>query len=428
MACFRPADTAEAIKLLLWKEFELSRLCAGWMPAVPRFGCKAKLARLQYIHSRDMKLLHGRANELPGGLPAKAWVPEAVRELYASASLAPSVAAFFAGYGLLLEDLLQSYDKLGRDVDPILDAPTLDVLDIAGLKRRELAWVREQTREFLATEDGAASSLPDWERYVARLLELGKELGRDGSVPPALRWPAPFPAEPVGPVPVQSALDPRFPPYVFTEGKKPYEDPDASPLYDSVKQMHYINATEMSAAENLAYMYYAVQHFPLEFYYDLSRHLWDESRHAAMGVRRLRQLGYPTERFRYFVGGPGKDVGAEWYADMYASLTMVAEPCSFLKKRKSIPAFEAFGDELSAAHVEFDMADEQMHVNFGKKWGPELFKTYKNDLVTAQELAAKARLRRLQARGLTAEEEQAVLKDFPAFCGFTTNELNYEKY
>jgi uncharacterized ferritin-like protein (DUF455 family) len=203
-----------------------------------------------------------------------------------------------------------------------------------------------------------------------------------------------------------------------------------SPLFDSVKQMHFINATEMGAAENLAYMYYAVQNMPLAFFYDLARHLWDEVRHFQMGVRRLRQLGFATEQFKYFRGGPNReDVEEAWYADMYANLTMVAEPCSFIKKRKSAEAFWQFGDALSAIHCEYDMVDERMHVDFGKKWGPELYKRIEGDLMTAQKMSERARLKRIQIlNAVTEEEVERTIRNFPAFCGFSTSELNYGNY
>ncbi|MNI58501.1 hypothetical protein D3C73_1136140 [compost metagenome] len=242
-------------------------------------------------------------------------------------------------------------------------------------------------------------------------------------------WPTHPCDNPAGPIPAEAATDPAFPIYVPKSNKrmKNYTDPTMSPLIDSVKQMHYINATEMSAAESLAYLYYGVQHMPLTFYYDLARHLWDEVRHCLMGIRRLKQLGFATEDFKYFQVMPGKDIAAEWFPDMYASLTMVAEPCSFLKKRKAAQSFWEFGDTLSAVQVEFDMADERMHVDFGKTWGPELYKQI-NQMVTAKELSERARTRRLTQMDVPASEIKQVTKNFPAFCGFTTSELNYSNY
>ncbi|WP_135550403.1 DUF455 family protein [Paenibacillus cymbidii] len=417
---YEPADTAFALKRLLWHEFELSRMTAGWMPAATVFETKTKLARLSYLHIRDMRMLNERIEELPGGLSAKERTPEPVRELYERAALAPDEASFFAGYELLFGALVKRYEALALHIDPVLDAPTGDILDIVLLKRKELAWIKEQARF------AGNGTFAEWKPYVAEL--RGAIDGGFGELPDAPVWPAVPDAEPAGPVPIAASCDPRFPLYEHAATRKMYADPEASPLTGSVKQMHYINATEISAAENLAYMFYAIQGMPREFYYDLSRHMWDEARHSVMGVRRVKQLGFRTEDFRYYQGGPGHDADESWYADMYASLTMVAEPCSFLKKRKSAVAFRQFGDALSAAHVEFDMADEQMHVNFGKKWGPELFKTFKNDLVTAQEMAKKTRIRRLERFGLGEQEEADVLKNFPAFCGFTTTELQYDKY
>ncbi|MGO4497854.1 DUF455 family protein [Paenibacillus sp. 2RAB27] len=281
--------------------------------------------------------------------------------------------------------------------------------------------MRKQFQFVPSESDQRRQIFQDWKLYVSNLWHAYSS---------RQVWPPAPGAPPAGPVPAEGKLDPRFPHYSHKpdQYKKAYSDPGMSPLQDSIQQMHYINATEMSAAESLSYLYYAVQNMPLAFYFDLARHLWDETRHFAMGVRRLFQLGYSLDQFQFFKSGPGKQVEDSWYADMYASLTMVAEPCSFIKKRKAAEAFWEFGDALSAIHCEFDMVDERMHVDFGKRWGPELFKTLKNDLITAQKLSERARLIRLEYLDVPLEERQQIAMNFPAFCGFSTVELSYSKY
>lgn len=298
----------------------------------------------------------------------------------------------------------------------------MDVLDLLLIKKQELLTTLRKQFQFVPSEsDQRRQIFQDWKLYVSNLWHAYSS---------RQVWPPAPGAPPAGPVPAEGKLDPRFPHYSHKpdQYKKAYSDPGMSPLQDSIQQMHYINATEMSAAESLSYLYYAVQNMPLAFYFDLARHLWDETRHFAMGVRRLFQLGYSLDQFQFFKSGPGKQVEDSWYADMYASLTMVAEPCSFIKKRKAAEAFWEFGDALSAIHCEFDMVDERMHVDFGKRWGPELFKTLKNDLITAQKLSERARLIRLEYLDVPLEERQQIAMNFPAFCGFSTVELSYSKY
>ncbi|NOU69441.1 DUF455 family protein [Paenibacillus sp. LMG 31461] len=418
----RPQDTAKLLKELVWNCFELSRLAFGWMPALEDYELKIQLGRFGYLHAMHVKQLSERIAELPDKLGFKERSPQALRELYERGSLAPNSETFFYSYFVFVRNLYDRIEELSLRLDTILDAPTMDVLDLLLMKKQELLTTLRKQFQFVPSEsDQRRQIFQDWKLYVSNLWHAYSS---------RQVWPPAPGVPPAGPVPAEGKLDPRFPHYSHKpdQYKKAYSDPGMSPLQDSIQQMHYINATEMSAAESLSYLYYAVQNMPLAFYFDLARHLWDETRHFAMGVRRLLQLGYSLDQFQFFKSGPGKQVEDSWYADMYASLTMVAEPCSFIKKRKAAEAFWEFGDALSAIHCEFDMVDERMHVDFGKRWGHELFKTLKNDLITAQKLSERARLIRLEYLDVPLEERQQIAKNFPAFCGFSTVELSYSKY
>ncbi|WJH33404.1 DUF455 family protein [Paenibacillus sp. CC-CFT747] len=213
----------------------------------------------------------------------------------------------------------------------------------------------------------------------------------------------------------------------LTKYKSAMFDPQ-SPTYDSVKHMVFINASEMSAAESLCYLYYGVQGMPADFYMDVARHTWDEIRHSQMGVRRLKQWGYRTEDFAWHPPTiPTPETMQQVFPEFYSSLTMVMEPCSFIKKRKSITAFMEHGDPLSSIQSEYDIADERLHVGFGQKWGAKLYE-HTGDFVTAGKVAETVKRSHLVKMGYTQEQIDQVLKSFPEFCGFATMDLNYAKY
>ncbi|MFE5321601.1 DUF455 family protein [Paenibacillus sp. NPDC056579] len=430
----RPIDTAKRLKQLMWCEFELSRAAFGWLPAVPDYEAKTRLARYGYVHNQNMKHLYDRLNELPGTLNEKNGTPPLIREAFERMSMASNAAAFFTGYAFVLRQLFAEYESLRLRLDSILDAPTADKLKIIDIERNGMIeWASGQSL-FADTEDNVSREhAAQWNEYVTVVWLLFRQALEQGTDVSDIRWPVHPTDQPAGPVPTRASLDPKFPVYQSNANyKKAYEDPDLSPLRNSIKQMHYINATEIGAAEQLCYFYYGVQHMPLQFYFDAARHLWDEVRHSQMGVRRLEQMGYSTEQFKFFqvsIDSAIDDLKAEYFPDMYSSLTMVAEPCSFIKKRKSAEMFWKFGDALSAIHCEFDMVDERMHVDFGKKWGPELYKQI-NDPITAQEMSERTRARRLEQLGAatTPEQIKQIIKNFPGFCGLSTIELEYSTY
>ncbi|MDP5274793.1 DUF455 family protein [Chengkuizengella axinellae] len=431
----RPIDTASLLKNFMWQEFELSRMGFGWLLGVPDYDNKSRLGRYGYIHSKNSKCLYERVKELPGNLKESQGTPPLIEHVYERLSLAPSDIAFYISYDFILKNLDMQYAKLRDKLDPILDAPTIDQLNIVFMERKEIKeWLHQQI-QFAHIENSVTLEENDrWLTYIKEVWQLFMEGLNADKLPTQINWPEHPTQQPVGPAPAESAWNAEELP-IYTTPEHPvknYSDPDMSPLHDSIKQMHYINATEIGAAQMLCYLYYGVRKMPLAFYYDLARHLWDEVRHSQMGFRRLEQMGYSTQQFKFPSGSPGKDLeklAKEWFPDMYCRLTMIGEPCSFIKKRKSAEKFWEYGDDLSAIHCEFDMADERMHVDYGKKWGPELYKQI-NDLIQSAEMAQRMKMRRLEELGAAAtkEEREKIAKNFPAFCGFSTMELNYEKY
>lgn len=423
----RPIEMAERLKKAFWIEFELSRMAIGWVPAAPDWEWKGELCRLGYLHTEHMKLLQNRINELPGGgVNAKSWTPDDISELMVDMSLAPGFAEFAYAYKTIVSQLFAYYDWLGDALDPILEAPTADVLRHIEIDRKTIVgWAEPHVKFAYYDEPDARKRYDSWRRFIdrqVRALPLAK-----GAPEAAVVWEDRLAYEPAGPVPSTPAFDPKYPLVDLTKYKSAMFDPK-SPTYDSVKHMVFINASEMSATESLTYLYYGVQRMPIDFYYDIARHTWDESRHSAMGVRRLKQMGYRTEDFSWHPSTAlTPDQLERTFPEFYSSLTMVMEPCSFIKKRKSIDAFQKHGDALSALQSEYDIADERLHVNFGKKWGAKLFEQI-SDFETAATVAEKAKRLHLQKMGYAKEEIDGVLNSFPEFCGFATMDLNYDKY
>lgn len=425
---FRPTDTGDALKHLMWQELEMSRMAAGWVPALLKYEDKTRLARHSYVHNRHMKALHERIRELPVALSERDWSPALTEEAFERISLAPDEPCFLIGYQLLVTDLYRQYDELQQKLDPILDAPTLDNLRIIMADRPEVTeWAKERARFEHLPNTPRAEQRDQWEAYVIKVIELFAHASRNGLDARDVPWPSHPAGRPAGPVPDVAVREARFPEYARKPGMI-YADPEQSPLHDHTRQMMFIHANELGPAESLAYLYYGVKRMPLPFYYDLARHMWDEFRHSQMGMRRLQQFGFKTEDFQWYKTRPLKGDVKTGFADFFSHLTMVGESCSFSKKRKAGEAFWKFGDELSAVQMEFDITDERMHVDFGTRWGPELYKQV-GEIVTAKTMARKARERRLrELDAVSPEEFEKMADNFPAFCDLHRSALNLENY
>ncbi len=107
---------------------------------------------------------------------------------------------------------------------------------------------------------------------------------------------------------------------------------------------------------------------PWDFYFDLSRHLWDESRHAMFGEKKLADLGLTAAQ---------AGLSTKAYAmrqtltplDRYAALA-TQEADAFPGKHVGLKDAVAHGDRVSAMAWSYDIADETQHVRFGNKWIP----------------------------------------------------------
>ena len=91
---------------------------------------------------------------------------------------------------------------------------------------------------------------------------------------------------------------------------------------------------EMQAAETLGSTLWEAEGMPWEFYYDLSRHCYDEERHSLLGETRLAELGHHPSDFQHMVGNYA------WRqlvdpARRYCILTEIIEAGSFAYKHKT---------------------------------------------------------------------------------------------
>lgn len=137
---------------------------------------------------------------------------------------------------------------------------------------------------------------------------------------------------------------------------------------------------EMDAAEYIPTILYEIKDMPWEFYYDVSRHTWDEARHSEFGYQLLKQMDFDPNDF---------EVNASTYMttmklaphERYAAVTYIYEPGSFQVKPNYLERLsnEISSEDWVAELLRFDLADETNHVRYGKKWVGKLIEHYKDE-------------------------------------------------
>jgi hypothetical protein len=140
-------------------------------------------------------------------------------------------------------------------------------------------------------------------------------------------------------------------------------------------------------------------HFmPWEWHHDISRHLWDESRHSLSGYSRLLDWGISLNEVGHLWGdattlrhdestpliqkmvdpflsveemtlhGSPKPMGAAELYESVFTVGLVAETGHFAVKNESYQDFRDGADFESAEMMLFDIIDETAHVQYAHRW------------------------------------------------------------
>ncbi|WP_127579884.1 DUF455 family protein [Paenibacillus koleovorans] len=423
----RVSDQITLVNRMVFLEWASARVIAGWVPAASEFEWKQQMTYYMWQNMTIADKLKTRKEELSGN--SKILIPSAgFEQLVQNAARADGFPAFLGGWFLeLTKGAVEAYERYAEALDPIFDAPTLEILnEVIPKKRAQVAWANGLVHDMVKDREVLAS-VERWRHYVrAYTRHIGGvdvRLEADGKPQPVC--------------PVQEAYGPapkkRSRP-AWLKVQEGFEPPEE--VVDNLKIFMWHYMTEIQVCDPMCYIFYGMDDMPFEFYVDFSRHIWDEVRHHLMGVRRLRQMGYNIHDFPI----PYGEDATQELENYYTELTMIGETCSFTRKKKSLEAYYAKGDILSGMTAEIDIVDERMHVRFGKKWIPVIYKTKFNDSRTLDEIVRSVmdRWMNLDDTGLGKHQgnpelakltsgERKSITHF-AFCGkIEFKNLNFEK-
>jgi uncharacterized ferritin-like protein (DUF455 family) len=357
----RIPEQIQMLNRLIFLEWTSARIIAGWVPAAKEFEWKGELCHFIWQNMQIANNLRIRKEELTGH--NKITIPsERLLTFIQDVSRADSFPAFIAGWFLEVQkDQLSIYDRFSEVLDPIFDAPTLELLeDIVPKKRKQLEWAQRIIHDAV-NDQKVLQQVQRWRNYTK--VYLSHLQGLDEHAIQTIEKPE-FPnIEPYGPAPKKRAK----PDWLKTTSLD--QPPEKFAHTMKIFMWHY--ATEIEVVDLLCYLLFGAKEMPFEFYVDLSRHAWDEYRHHQMGYRRLKQWGYRKEDIPLYYTS---DAITE-LEKFYSGLTMIGESCSFSRKKKSMKSFYEKGDIISGMTAEIDIIDERNHVNYGKKWITTLLET-----------------------------------------------------
>ena len=343
---------------------ELARVQAGFVPSLAVWAQRKELPGLIFRSMRRIQDLRIRGREL-GVSFAEMHLSNAVagRNLLEVLCAAPSAASFIqtaliAAPKILVEAI---HDYLKRN-DPLYDLPSVALLEadrdelLAQIQWGEAALVA-LAKDGLQPDAGFAA------RVAAQLPALPSAL-REHT---AKNIAAVTQGRKIGALPLPDSILPQG--FTYLEfGPTPVSP--GSPYVDRARYRAINFLQEVQAADSCASLLFDTPDMPWDFYFDLSRHMWDEARHSMFGERKLIDVGSTAA-----VAG----LSSKAYAmrqtltphDRYAALT-TQEADAFPGKHAGLKDAVANHDSVSAMAWSYDIADETQHVRFGTKWLPVL--------------------------------------------------------
>jgi len=402
-----------------WQYLEKAthRLICGWGRDVAPWFDKSAIHRHVWDQAECVRRLRERVAQFPGGKP-DAPVSPRLEQVANTVLLAPSFHDALDGiYEILLKALLTAYGEYSTHAHPVHDAPTIALLhEINQIKSQEFLWYRDFRRRHPHT------TTPAYRAAVERLI------ADCGGFHAAL----PLDPDEAGAQPAGARTDFKY--AKFSARAEPIK-----PRHDFMEYIRVDFPTSIEARRlfwGFGYMLeknlpddqlrwiYDGHFMPWEWHHDISRHLWDESRHGDSGYSRLRdfgidfdEVGFPSyeqadriqllEEVAKREGRPIEEVFKEYpkylepvraehmtRAQIYEAVFMiglVAETGHFVVKQEGYQDFKEGKDLESAEMMLFDIIDETAHVVYAHKWLPLLGELCGVDNSDYRERAAKIR-------------------------------------
>ena len=412
----RRAKTVDRLKDWQYIERSLHRMIAGWGRHFCEWNDITACHRHVWEHSECVRRLRERLGQFPGAAQnLDAPVSPHLEELCNTVLLAPSFEDALSGiYQILSGALCKSYQFYAASAHPIHDAPTIATLhEVIGFHEQMRLWLRDYRRRHPHTVDADYKAAIEAQlQNCGDLLEaLPLQNGETGAqmvgVVTDFRLPA-SPGRPAGSLPA-----PAIKPYLSVDFQDSIE---ARRLFWA-----YAYLLEMNLAMDQLRWIYDGHTMPWEFLQDVSRHLWDESRHGDSGHSRLLDfgisipdIGFPPYEISNGEHSAEKKAGLSIHSpanpsnstapsgaiepmtarelyDAVFFIGMVAETGHFVVKRQAYDDFLQGGDLESAEMMLFDIIDETTHVQYAHRWLPLLAERAGVDNSDYRERGAKIR-------------------------------------
>ncbi len=316
-------------------------------------------------HAQALRTRVGEMREPPLGLEE---IPhEGLRIFFDEILAAPTTESLLLG---IYEKAIPALDKAlanhREDTNPLVDAPTIRVLRFARLELADMVEFGRNTLGCLVEEKHRQEFRAWLDDLDASLTAAG---GVDGTQTqgktPARRFSTkPFVYDRI------PQRDERFQD-LWNQGvnAESFIYNEAMPAKPKVLMMLFKRLREIDVPEMMASIIIETKGKPWEYYRDMSRQLWDESRHAIMGEVGFAALGVDWTKARITFNWSYRLNTECKPLERHAVLYFIEQ--GLMTKTGKRYEWEVACDSgvpLAATFQDYDWADEVLHAQLGRAW------------------------------------------------------------
>jgi hypothetical protein len=269
-------------------------------------------------------------------------------------------------YEVLKPACVEAFNEHLAQSSPITDYPTRRLIQFAlEEENAQIEWGSKAIAALLSRSDAAMAERQQagWRKHLHGFLAAAGHINGDRPREEAAVPVSRGGAQDISQVPRRDA---RFKHVWRSRGVVP---PASRPVHERLWWMMNVRLQEMHVAELVASVIAEWRDQPWEFYNDLARHLWDETRHCMLGEVAFATQGIDFATIPTHVGFAEYPNTQLAPVDRYAFLWGIEQGLmAKTGKQAEVALAKAGGDELATVFQDFDWADEVLHAQIGRKW------------------------------------------------------------
>lgn len=361
------------LKRYIYIEAQLNQIFAAHIAHVPEWEVKCAAGLHLWLDAEHSTMLRKRVTEMREPPLHLDRVPdERLEAFFQELIRSESTLELMVGiYGVAKRELIRALRKHLAETNPLMDQPTCRVLKFILLEEEEmLAW-GEQAIAALARNDEDHLTAGKWQKHLTEFLTAAGGFPGDLALPEEEIATSPRSDGKPYVMKLEPRRDARFIDiYNGSANLNEYSNDEQLPLDERTYALIYRRLREMNVPEWMGPIIYQTKDKPWEYYRDLSRQLWDETRHSMMGEIGLCQDNVPFYKYPIDVR-TGLALNTMFEPLEAHILLWYIEQGLMPKKTGKYYEWQvaaASGHEFAKALQDYDWADEVLHAQIGRKW------------------------------------------------------------